>query len=71
MVDMPYAFFDKNTKLSLLKIKEYIQGCHFLEKSWIFFPVLESPWILFISPWKYLEGFPVIYQDRMWILFIQ
>ena len=24
MVDMPYAFFDKNTKLSLLKIKEYI-----------------------------------------------
>ena len=30
-----------------------------------FFLVLESPGILFISPGKYLEGFPVIDQDRM------
>jgi len=38
------------------------QGYHILEKSWIFFAVLESPGILFISPGKSLKisgRFPV------------
>ena len=34
------------------------QGRHILEKSWIFFTVLESPK-------KYLKSFSLIYQNRM------
>jgi len=37
-------------KLDWINSKNCLQGCHSLEKSWIF-AVLESPW-------KYLEGFP-------------
>ena len=42
-----------------------IQSCHILEKSWIIFLVLESPWILFIGPGKYFEDFFMLYRDRI------
>ena len=41
----------------------YNQGCHILEKSWIFFAVLESPWILLISPGKSWKIFGKFFRD--------
>jgi len=45
-----------------------MQGCHILEKSWIFFAIPKSPWILFISSGKSVKlsgRFHVLHQDRI------
>ena len=40
-------------------------------KSLIFLAVLESLWILFKSPGKYLQSFSVIHQERIWKIFLK
>ena len=50
--------------VSQLKLDDHLQGCHILEKSWIFCAALENPLVLFISPGKHLNGFSVLRLDR-------